>query len=65
MMAPAKPKMYPITAVITISTTAAIGSNGLTNYTGLIMCVPENEIEDRLRPAGEKENRPNHMPTGD
>ena len=26
---------------------------------------PENEIEDRLRPADENKNRPNHMPTGD
>jgi hypothetical protein len=25
---------------------------------------PENEIEDRLRPADENKNRPNHMPTG-
>ena len=26
---------------------------------------PENEIEDRLRPADKNKNRPNHMPTGD
>jgi hypothetical protein len=26
---------------------------------------PENKIEDRLRPADENKNRPNHMPTGD
>ena len=30
IIAPTKPKMYPITPVITISVTAASGSNGLT-----------------------------------
>ena len=45
---------YPIRAVIPMSITAAIGSNGLTKYTGLIMCAQPK-----------KKNRPNHMPTGD
>jgi hypothetical protein len=35
--------MYPITAVITMSTTAAIGSNDWTKYTGLIVCAQKTK----------------------
>ena len=63
--APRKPKTYPMTLVIAMSATAAVGSNGLTKYTRLDHMRPENEIENRLRPADKNKNRPNHMPTGD
>ena len=46
MVAPAKPKMYPITAEVTMSATAAIGSHGLKKYTGLIMCA--QKIKSRI-----------------
>ena len=42
-MAPTKPKMYTITAVITMSISAATGSNGSTRYSGLIMCAQKTK----------------------
>ena len=65
MMAPTKPKMYPITAVITMSTTAAIGSNGLTKYTGLIMCAQKTKSRIGCAPADQNKKRPSNMPVAD
>ena len=71
MMAPTKPKMYPITAVNTMSTTAAVGSNGSTKYTGLIMCAQKTKSrigcaqptkQDPTKPHANRHQRGDHQP---
>jgi len=55
MTAPTEPKMYPITAVMTMSVTAASGLN----INRLDHVRPENEVDDRLCPTNQQHERRN------